>query len=201
MGRKARLVFLLLLFLLFSEALSAQPISSAASESQDVKFDVISRGDISGYEEETYLVVRSQIECLEMWEKHTTPYLSEIPYPEIVWNGEVVICAFMGERPTTGHNVSIERVWVDEERLHVQVIKCSPPKDVMVCTVITFPYILASTQATAMEVIFHVCGEDGTKADYILPEFAGSALPIILFVMVFTALAAMKRRQRATACA
>ncbi len=160
---------------------------------------MIISGDISGYEEETYLMVRSQMEWLEMWKKHTNPYLSEIPYPETIWNGEIVICAFMGKRPTTGYSISLERVWIDEERLHVQVIKCSPPKGVMVCTVITCPYVFASTQRTSMEVIFHVCGEDGTKADYILPEFAGSALPIMLFVMVFTALVAMKRRQRATA--
>jgi hypothetical protein len=43
----------------------------------------------------------------------------------------MVICAFMGQRPTTGYSIDIERIWTDGEKVFVEVVKRRPPEGLL----------------------------------------------------------------------
>jgi len=172
--------------------------ASEASENQDVEFGVIDRGDISRYVEETYFVIRTEAEWAKAWEKHTVPYVPKIPYPKINFFEKMVICAFMGERPTTGYSISVERIWVEEEKIYVEIAKSSPPKNAVVGEVLTYPYVFVSLERIDMEVIFHVTEENGTIVEYTLPEFPMMAFALAVFVVLSGALVALKCKAKGT---
>ena len=155
---------------------------SQASENREVGFAIISQGDISGYGEETYLVVRTEAEWEDVWKKHTVSCLSPTSYPEIDFSGNIVICAFMGRRSTSGYSISIERIWADEERMHVEIAKYGPLENFTVPEIVTYPYVFASLERTELDFIFSVTGEDGTINEYILPEFPTMACMLIAFI-------------------
>lgn len=169
---------------------------SQASTQQDVQFEVIDWGDQSGYSEEIYLVVRTEAEWAKVWEKHTVPYMPRTQYPEIIFSENMVICAFMGKRRTTGYGISVERMWTDGERIHVEIAKYSPPKYAVVGQALTYPYVFTLLERTDLEVVFKVTEEDGTVNEYILPEFPMVTFTLIAFMVLSTAMLALTRKTR-----
>ena len=169
---------------------------SQASTEQDVQFKVIDWGDRSGYMEETYLIVRTEAEWAKVWEKHTALCIPKTQYPKITFSKNIVICAFMGQRPTTGYSISVERIWTDGERIHVEIAKYSPPKNAIVGQVVTYPYVFTSLERTDLEVVFRVTEEDGTINEYILPEFPMVTFALIAFMVLSAAMVALTRKPR-----
>jgi len=169
---------------------------SQASTEQDVQFRVIDWGHQSGYLEETYLIVRNEAEWAKVWEKHIALCIPKTQYPKIVFSKNMVICAFMGNRPTTGYSISVERIWTDGERIHVEIAKCSPPKDAIVGQVLTHPYVFTSIERTDLEVVFRVTEEDGTINEYTLPEFPMVTFALIVFMVLSAAMVALTRKTR-----
>lgn len=168
---------------------------SQASTEQDVQFKVIDWGDRSGYTEETYLIVRTEAEWAKAWEKHTALHIPKTQHPKIIFSRNIVICAFMGKCPTTGYSISVERIWTDGERIHVEIAKYSPPKNA-IGQVVTHPYVFTSLERTDLEVVFRVTEEDGTINEYILPEFPMVTFALIAFMVLSAAMVALTRKPR-----
>lgn len=178
MRRKRALYFSVFLALLLIVIFPHMLVVSEASESQDLEFEVISCGDISGYVEEAYVLVKDEAQWAEVWKKHTRPYVNGIPCPEIVFSEKMVVCAFMGERHTAGYRISVEKTWADKEKVHVEIAKDEPQKDSVVAQVLTYPYVFVSLDRTDADVVFHVTEESGAIVDYVLPEF-----PMVYYVL------------------
>ena len=168
---------------------------SQASTKQDVEFEVVDWGDQSGYDEETYLVVKTEAEWAKVWAKHTAPHMP-IPCPEINFSKKMVICAFMGERRTTGYSISIRRIWTDGERVHVEIAKYSPPKDAIVGQALTYPYVFASLERTDSELIFTITEENGTVNEVTIPEFPVMTFTLTAFIVLSAAIVALTRKTR-----
>ncbi len=162
-----------------------------ASEKQDIEFEIIDYGDISGYDEETYLIVKTEAEWTNVWKKHTIPFLSEQSVPEIFFSEKMVTCAFMGKRPTTGYDISVEGIWVEEGKIHVEIAKRSPSKNTAVATVLTYPYVFVSLERTDLEVVFRVTEENAETDEFIIPEFSiatfAAAFSVLSLVIVLLA--------------
>ncbi len=169
---------------------------SQASTKQDVEFEVVDCGDQSGYNEETYLVVKTEAEWTKVWAKHTVPHMPTTPYPEINFSKDMVICAFMGKRPTTGYSISVRRIWAEEERIHVEIAKSGPPENLMVSEVITYPYIFASLERTDSEMIFTITEENGTVNEVTIPEFPVMTFTLTAFIVLSAAIVALTRKTR-----
>jgi hypothetical protein len=142
----------------------------SASEEQDLEFQVIGSGDISGHREENYLVIRTKADWEELWVRHVILVSPCPPAPEVDFSSDMMICAFMGQRRTGGYSISIERICTVEEEVHVEVVKCSPPLGVPVIQVVTFPYVFALMEKTAMDFTFEVTNEDGKSVEYLTPR-------------------------------
>jgi len=166
---------------------------SQASTKQDVEFEVVDWGDQSGYSEETYLVVKTEAEWAEVWAKHTAPHVP-IPCPEINFSKNMVICAFMGERRTTGYSISVRRIWTDGERVHVEIAKYSPPKDAIVGQALTYPCVFASLERTDLELIFTITEENGMVNEVTIPEFPVMMFTLTAFIVISAAIVALTRK-------
>ena len=173
---------------------------SQASESYDLEFEVIDSGDLSGYCEEEYLVIKTEVEWTSVWEKHTVLCMhlctGRPPCPNVDFSEKTVICVFMGERPTLGYDISIESIWVEEERVHVDVVKRSPPKEYSGGQALTYPFMLVSLEKADFEVVFHVTEETGTDIEFSLPEFPTMTFTLTLLVMFSVAMVAFMRKFR-----
>jgi hypothetical protein len=169
---------------------------SQASTTQDVEFEVVDWGDQSGYNEETYLVVKTEAEWAKVWAKHTAPHMPTTPYPEINFSKDMVICAFMGKRPTTGYSISVRRIWAEEERIHVEIAKSDPPENLMVSEIITCPYVFASLERTDLELIFTITEENGMVNEVTIPEFPVVTFTLTAFIVLSAAIVALTRKTR-----
>ncbi len=196
MRRKDAFYFTVFLALLLIVTFPHTHVISEASKSQDLEFEVISCGDISGYVEEAYVLVKDEVQWAEVWKKHTGPYVNEMPCPEIVFSEKMVVCAFMGERHTAGYRISVEKIWADEEKVHVEIVKDAPPKDSVVAQVLTYPYVFVSLERTDADVVFHVTEESGAIVDYVLPEFPLVSYVLTVFAVLSGVLLASKIKLR-----
>lgn len=168
---------------------------SQASTKQNVEFEVVDWGDQSGYSEETYLVVKTEAEWVEVWAKHTAPHMP-IPCPEINFSKKMVICAFMGKRPTTGYSISIRRIWAEEERIHIEIAKSDPPESLVVGEVITYPYVFASLGRTDSELMFTITEENGMVNEVTIPEFPVMTFTLTAFIVLSAVIVALTRKTR-----
>lgn len=198
MNHKSRMLIALILVQLVFFA--ARFIIAIDAGCQDLEFEVIASGDISGYTEETYLVIKNEAESVETWENHSArivcpehwiefwenrtgsiPSTSE--YSDINFSKKMVVCAFMGERRTAGYSITVGRIWVEDEQIHVEMINSSPSDKLVVAHVLTYPYIFVSVERKDVNVVFEVTEEDGSKVEYVLPEMP---TPIFAFIALIT---------------
>ncbi len=159
-----------------------------ASE-QEIEFKIFDKGDVSGYCEEAYFVVKNEADWVRVWEKHTfIREPKELPLA-VDFSVNFVVCAFMGQRPTTGYSIDVERVWTDGKHVFVEVLKRRPPKGFAVDEMITCPYVMVLIQKTDMPFVFHVVDENGDGVETIFSEFPSTGLAImvlsLLCLMVF----------------
>jgi len=161
-----------------------------------MEFEIIESGDISGYCEEAYFVVKTESEWEIIWEKHTVLQASPTLSPDVDFSKNVVICAFMGRCPTAGYAISIERIWTDGEQVHVEIIKSSPPEEFAVAQVITCPYMFASIEKLDLPFVFHVAEKNGAVTDYVLPEFSAATYLLVVFIALSAAIIALKDLKR-----
>jgi len=167
-----------------------------ASESLDLEFDVFEWGVESGYTEETYLVARTQSEWEAIWERHSAPYMPSTPSPDVLFSEKMVICGFMGTRPTAGYSISINRMWVDENRVHVELVKHNPGNQSVVAQVLTHPYVFASLNQMDIPVIFDLHVETDTNEEPVIPELSFSEFTLVTFlvfsILMFTLIQKMR---------
>lgn len=205
MQRRSRSFVVTLLAVLFLTVASLVLKIGQASEIRDVEFEVIEFGDVSGYGEEMYIVIETEAEWTEIWEKHTIVYNSPSLYPKIDFSRFTVICAFMGRRSTTGYSISIERIWANEKRIHVEITKSSPPKNFVVAYMLTYPCVFASLEKTDLDFVFDVTEEDGTTIEYLLPEFSTTVFTLTAFITLSVIIVVLTRKaqkhQLRTSCA
>ena len=150
-------------------------IEVSHAEKEEISFNVIDSGDQSGYSEEDYFVVRNEDEWVEVWKKHSAPQMAS-SCPEISFQDYMVICVFMGEQPTTGYGISIESVYEEDEKAHVEVSKWFPKEGVLVGQALTYPYVLASIEKLDSEIIFNISVGNGTINEPVLHEFSMTLL-------------------------
>ncbi|UCE96724.1 MAG: protease complex subunit PrcB family protein [Candidatus Bathyarchaeota archaeon] len=173
-----RALAILSILMLVAVCLVANIRICSSSEELELEFEVMDFGSISGYSEESYLVVRTATEWIDIWQRHMGSRLSPPEAPDVDFTEKMVICCFMGERPTAGFSMSISRIYVYQELMYVEIIKSGPPEDFFSATVITCPYVFVTLEKTELNIIFNVSEEDGSVNEHVLPEF-----PLMAFLI------------------
>jgi hypothetical protein len=128
--------------------------SSGAHESaqDNGPFRTLLYGYQSGLKPGTIRVVRNAGEWHELWMEHTSSMMPRPDEPTVDWQKEMVVCVALGERPTAGYGVAIDRVERQGNRLIVEAREKKPAPDAIVPQVVTHPYVMAVTPRTDGEV-------------------------------------------------
>ncbi|MBS7636939.1 protease complex subunit PrcB family protein [Candidatus Bathyarchaeota archaeon] len=121
---------------------------------------------------------------MNVWERHTLIRVPQESPPSIDFSKKLVVCAFMGQRPTTGYSIYVERIWTDGEHIFVEVVRRGPPEGFVVGEMITCPYVMVLIEKTDMPFVFHVVDENGDRVKTIFSEFpsTGLAITVISFL-------------------
>jgi hypothetical protein len=98
---------------------SAKPqLPPAQAEVAEIEFTTLASGTRSGLREPLTRVVRTWFGFSELWKQHAAG--TDLVPPGIDFTTEMVVVVALGERPSTGFSVSIERIVSDAGFLRVE---------------------------------------------------------------------------------
>jgi uncharacterized membrane protein len=103
--------------------------------------ETIARGNSSRIAQPRRVVARSEDEWRALWSAHAGP---EVPAPWVDFATRVVAAVFIGERPTSGYSVAIDRATRDGDALLLEVEVQHPPQGAITAQVITSPFHIAA---------------------------------------------------------
>jgi hypothetical protein len=130
--------------LLFAAVLGVGCRSSGAHDAQSGDpFRTLLYGYQSGLKPGSIRVARDDNEWRELWSEHTSTMLPRPEAPTIDWQKQMVVCIALGQRPTAGYGIEIDRVEHEGRRLIVEAHERKPAPDAVVPQVITHPYVIA----------------------------------------------------------
>ena len=170
--------------------------SGYSNGEKDIAFQILEEGDVSGCCEEEYIIIWNEDEWPGIWKRHTLIREPAEPPPEIDFSNFMVACAFMGQRPTTGYSIDIERIWTDGEKVFVEVVKRRPPEGLVVCEMVTCPYVMVLVERTEMHFVFQVVDENGETSEYVMSEFPSVNIAFLIFPFLLLAVAALKIKKK-----
>ncbi len=108
----------------------------------------------TGFSEPARFVVRDARQWTEVWAR-TFMGMSEVPQrPAIDFSREMVLVAAQGGQPSSGYDISIDRVATRDGTTAVDVTTTSPDARCVVLTVITAPVVLVRLPRSAGPVRF-----------------------------------------------
>ena len=100
----------------------------------------VAQGALSSVDEPLQVVVRTQREWDSLWKRHG----SGQPAPAVDFGKKMVVCVFLGSRPTAGYKVDIVGIVAEGEAIVVRYTERKPPPDRVVAQVVTAPFHLVS---------------------------------------------------------
>jgi hypothetical protein len=103
-----------------------------------VNFQLISKGYRSGVREPRQAVVRSQAEWLELWRTHSNELYSTPP--TVLFDQQVVVAIFLGEKPTGGYDITITRTERSGDELLIFYQEKVPTPGSMLVQAFTQPF-------------------------------------------------------------
>jgi hypothetical protein len=120
-----------MIFLVLAVGLAAQPAPP---------FTLLAKGQMSGIDDAREIVVSSQQEWEALWKAHA----GTAKRPQVDFSKTIVVGVFLGSRPTSGFDVRIDRVVVEDGAWVVEYGEHRPGRDQVVAQVLTSPYQLVA---------------------------------------------------------
>ncbi|MFW6347015.1 MAG: protease complex subunit PrcB family protein [Cyclonatronaceae bacterium] len=123
------------------------------------ELQTLSKGSMSDLNREGgEVVIRSEAEFEEFWNRLSGELVgSDGTVPDVDFDTFIVVGVFMGEQPSSGYDISIERVEQpgEGEPLQLEVRETEPGPECMNMTVITHPYHIIKLNKTDAELQFN----------------------------------------------
>ena len=123
-------------------ALGAAACKSAPARPAETR--TLARGYHSGVVERAVRVARDESEWRDLWREHAGFTVPRPEAPEVDWEREMVVGAFLGARATAGYALEIRDVRRDGKKLVVEARESEPARDRIVPQVVTHPYHLVA---------------------------------------------------------
>ena len=115
-------------------------------------YSVILQGQQSGFTLQKALILENTDEFNELWAIHTGG--SKTPTPIINFKNSVVIANFLGEQPTGGYSIKVNKVVYSEKYTQVIFSTHRPTPGSMRTMQITQPYIMIKIDKTKKPIYF-----------------------------------------------
>ncbi len=123
---------------------------TAAAPAATLKLRTVGEGSQSEARTPLKRVFRTGAE----WESFRSRQLKGARLGAVDWKREMVLGAFMGERPTSGYRVRIASAEVAKGRLNVRVTQQKPAAGAVTASVITAPYHVVAVPRHAGPVVW-----------------------------------------------
>ncbi|MEO0299884.1 MAG: protease complex subunit PrcB family protein [candidate division WOR-3 bacterium] len=121
----------------------------------ELEFETFEKGFYSGIKEKKEIVIKNKKEFLEMWKNHTKILLPLPEPPEIDFDKYMLICTFMGEKPTGGFSIEIKKIVENDREISVYVKEISPGKNCIVTMAFTQPYHIVLLKKSKKKIKFY----------------------------------------------
>lgn len=105
----------------------------------------IARGQHSGQTEARSELVTDQATFERLWRLNP----GRFGLPAIDFGAQSVIAAWLGQRPTGGYSIEVERVVRDGDTLHVELVEHAPGPGCMTTQALTQPFHIVAVPAGA----------------------------------------------------
>jgi hypothetical protein len=124
--------------------------------------DSLDAGDRSGLADTTFRVFRNEKDFEKFWFTiHPKGDAIKLPMG-VDFRKDMVVFAAIGERPSAGYRVKIERIGDFQGKVTVRVVEQAPTE--MAASVMTSPYVFVRTRLRPEPVVFVLRKTGGMKA-------------------------------------
>ena len=107
------------------------------------------------------MVIEDEVHLTQTYRQIHANATSPPSLPKVNFETDLVLAAFMGQRPSTGYAISFATaVRIEGQVAQVRVIEKEPPPGAMLASVITSPYCLARLARGGFEAVQFVDAED-----------------------------------------
>jgi hypothetical protein len=135
-----------------------------AAPAQNQGFRTLAKGAFGGIQEPTLQVIKDKAAWEKLWAKHAAGLKTVEKPPEIDFSKEMVILVAMGRQNTGGYRIQITRVEPIGGKLHISVLKTTPPPGGMSIQVLTAPFEMVAVPKSDLPPEFVVSsGEKPAK--------------------------------------
>lgn len=124
--------------------------------------EMVARGDQGNDPgRDRFVLIRSEDRLRSFWSEVHARALTPPALPEARFGREALLGVRLGQRPSGGHGIDIERVERDGEELYVDLRLTEPAEDALASTVITTPWVLVRVLGGDARVAWFRDAEDG----------------------------------------
>lgn len=130
-----------------------------ATESVDMAFETIVKGQISAEKENKNYIIEDKNEWQKIWDKIYANTVPKPLLPEIDFSGSEVVAVFQGEKPSGGYNIEITKASENNLNTFIFVKEASPGEDCLTSAAITNPYHIIGFKKADKKIVFKVSKE------------------------------------------
>jgi hypothetical protein len=132
---------ILALFCTFLCALACvAPRGAATSTQRELGVSIVARGTQTG-KAGTYIdFVYAEGLWKEIWKQHVSAMPVPPPMPRIDFKREMLVCVFLGDRPSAGFAVMVEGAELEGDMLTIRVVEQKPPEGSFQAQLVTRPF-------------------------------------------------------------
>lgn len=137
----------------FSVTKSPSPTPSIPADKEEIKFETVSKQQVSDHSQKQNYVINSSQEWEQLWDKITSPTAQAFPTP-LDFEKETVVAVFQGLRSSAGYAIEVTRIVRVSNTIEVFVTQTSPGKSCLTAQVITTPYHLVKIEKFTGDIKF-----------------------------------------------
>lgn len=153
MLKKAAFLGVTIALILFSKNTSAQP-GTRPETAVEIKILQEWKGTYSSYPNSSRLLIKTEDQWQEVWEKVHALRLPCPELPEISFEKKMAIAVFMGTRRSGGYEIMIKKITKKEKEIIVEVEEKEPPPESLRTMALAQPYHIVVIKRPLLPIRF-----------------------------------------------
>ena len=113
---------------------------SLGNNPKEIKFEIIKNFQLA-YQDEWIKVFNIYNDFEKFYKSYTNLISDSLPKLNVNFENELLIGVFLGQRPSRGYSINVDKVVLENKKILVQASEICPKKDQIVLMVITYPSI------------------------------------------------------------
>lgn len=149
----AKLILLLLLVSSMGACNKESELVEAVEKNN--AFKILDQGNRSGVLESKNASIAQKDDFTVLWSQHKNHVIGGGIVPEIDFTKQAIIGVFLGEKPTGGYSVVIDKITLENNTAHVYFTTILPGKNCRLTQALTSPYTIVTAPKNFTSTVFH----------------------------------------------